>query len=82
MAARIRKDDVVFIRSGDDTGRTGMVRRLVGSLALVGEGRLTVAGFRAILEARDRNHPGAAAPACGLRLSSVEYPVGLISWAA
>ncbi|HEX4628451.1 MAG TPA: tRNA pseudouridine(38-40) synthase TruA [Gemmatimonadales bacterium] len=60
---------------------TGMVRRLVGALALVGEGRLTVADFRAILEARDGNHPGAAAPACGLCLSSVEYPVGLISWA-
>ncbi len=60
---------------------TGMVRRLVGALALVGEGRLTVADFRAILEARDGNHPGGAAPACGLCLSRVEYPVGLISWA-
>jgi tRNA pseudouridine38-40 synthase len=60
---------------------TGMVRRLVGALALVGEGKLTVADFQAILEARDRNHRCAAAPACGLCLSGVEYPVGLISWA-
>lgn len=60
---------------------TGMVRRIVGTLALVGEGRLSLAEFRAILEARSKNHLGAAAPACGLCLTSVEYPVGLISWA-
>ena len=60
---------------------SGMVRRLVGTLALVGEGRLTVADFQAILEARDKNHPGAAAPPCGLCLTGVEYPVGLIEWA-
>jgi len=30
MAARIRKDDVVYVRSGDDKGRTGKVLRLVG----------------------------------------------------
>jgi tRNA pseudouridine38-40 synthase len=73
--------DVVECRFTANAFLTGMVRRLVGSLTLVGEGRLTVAAFRAILEAREANHPGAAAPACGLCLSSVEYPVGLISWA-
>src|SRR5262249_39669838 len=49
----------------------GMVRRLVGALALIGEGRLTVADFQAILEARDQRHPGAAAPAHGLCLIGV-----------
>ena len=29
MAARIRKDDVVFIRSGEDKGKTGKVLRLI-----------------------------------------------------
>ena len=38
MAARIRKDDVVFIRSGDDKGRTGKVRHLVGDDRVVVEG--------------------------------------------
>ena len=38
MAARIRKDDVVFIRSGDDKGRTGKVLRLVGEDRVVVEG--------------------------------------------
>ncbi|HEY7020208.1 MAG TPA: tRNA pseudouridine(38-40) synthase TruA [Ktedonobacterales bacterium] len=59
---------------------TGMVRRLVGTLVLVSEGRLSVEEFAAILAARDKAHPGAAAPAKGLCLTSVEYPAGMVSW--
>jgi tRNA pseudouridine38-40 synthase len=59
---------------------TGMVRRLVGTLVLVGEGRLSVEEFAAILVAREKAHPGAAAPARGLCLTSVEYPAGMVSW--
>lgn len=59
---------------------SGMVRRLVGTLALVGDGRLTGAAFQAILEARDKAHPGAAAPARGLCLTHVAYPAGILPW--
>jgi tRNA pseudouridine38-40 synthase len=59
---------------------TGMVRRLVGTLVLVGEGRLSVEEFAAILVAREKAHPGAAAPAKGLCLTAVEYPAGMVSW--
>lgn len=59
---------------------SGMVRRLVGTLALVGAGKLTVADFQAILAARDKAHPGAAAPACGLCLTHVAYPPGSVIW--
>src|SRR5690348_16015516 len=38
MAARIKKDDVVFVRSGDDKGKTGKVLRLVGEDKVVVEG--------------------------------------------
>jgi large subunit ribosomal protein L24 len=38
MAARIKKDDVVFIRSGDDKGRTGKVLRFAGADHVVVEG--------------------------------------------
>ena len=38
MPARIRKDDVVYVRSGDDRGRTGKVLRLIGEDKLVVEG--------------------------------------------
>jgi tRNA pseudouridine38-40 synthase len=59
---------------------TGMVRRLVGTLVLVGEGRLSVEEFAAILAVREKAHPGAAAPSRGLCLTSVEYPAGMVSW--
>jgi tRNA pseudouridine38-40 synthase len=59
---------------------TGMVRRLVGTLVLVGAGRLSVEEFTAILAAREKAHPGAAAPARGLCLTAVEYPAGMVSW--
>jgi tRNA pseudouridine38-40 synthase len=59
---------------------TGMVRRLMGTLVLVGDGRLSVEGFQAILEARDKGHQGAAAPARGLCLTAVKYPPELLVW--
>ena len=61
---------------------TGMVRRLVGTLALVGAGRLSGDDFRAILAARDRAHPGTPAPACGLCLIGVDYPPDVLDWSA
>lgn len=60
---------------------TGMVRRLVGALALVGVGRLSVDDFQRILESRAKAHPGILAPAQGLCLTGVHYPAGLIDWA-
>jgi large subunit ribosomal protein L24 len=35
MPARIKKDDVVFVRSGDDKGRTGKVLRVDGDKIVV-----------------------------------------------
>ena len=58
----------------------GMVRRLVGTLLLVGQGQLGAAEFVQILESRNEAHPGAAAPACGLCLTQVSYPVGMVIW--
>lgn len=52
----------------------GMVRALVGTLLLVGQDRLTVAGFEQIILARDRKRAGRAAPAEGLSLVEVGYP--------
>lgn len=59
---------------------TGMVRRLVGTLVLVGAGKLTVAQFAEILAAREKAHSGAAAPAQGLCLTRVDYPSDVLSW--
>lgn len=50
------------------------VRNLVGSLALVGQGKWDRAKLAAVLAAKDRTAAGPAAPAEGLYLVSVDYP--------
>lgn len=55
----------------------GMVRALVGTQLMVGTGKIAVADFEAILQARDRKKAGPQAPAEGLFLVEVGYPVGL-----
>lgn len=50
-----------------------MIRNIVGSLILVGNGKLTIESFRAILEAKDRTIAGPTAPARGLCLEEVFY---------
>jgi tRNA pseudouridine38-40 synthase len=51
-----------------------MVRNIIGTLLLVGEGKIDPAGFVAVLESRDRRRAGRTAPAHGLYLMSVSYP--------
>nr|WP_170312400.1 tRNA pseudouridine(38-40) synthase TruA [Paenibacillus sacheonensis] len=50
-----------------------MVRIIVGTLLWVGEGKLTAADFKRILEARERSAAGPTAMAHGLMLWEVEY---------
>ncbi|HEX5548343.1 MAG TPA: tRNA pseudouridine(38-40) synthase TruA, partial [Ktedonobacterales bacterium] len=69
-----RPPDEVECRLTANAFLTGMVRRLVGTLALVGDGRLSVDDFQRILEARAKAHPGILAPAQGLCLTGVHYP--------
>jgi tRNA pseudouridine38-40 synthase len=70
----------IEFRFAADAFLTGMVRRLVGTLVLVGAGRLSVDDFGAILAAREKAHPGASAPARGLCLTRVDYPTGTVIW--
>ncbi|HRH66518.1 MAG TPA: tRNA pseudouridine(38-40) synthase TruA [Bacteroidia bacterium] len=51
-----------------------MVRAIVGTLLEAGRGRLTEAGFRKILESKDRKEAGFSVPAKGLSLAEVKYP--------
>ena len=57
-----------------DAFLTGMVRRTVGTLLLVGQQRLSKADFTAIVQHADKTHPGSAAPPHGLCLVRVDYP--------
>ncbi|WP_343035667.1 tRNA pseudouridine(38-40) synthase TruA [Isoptericola sediminis] len=52
-----------------------MVRALVGTSLAVGEGRRPAADAASVLAAGDRAAAGAVAPACGLTLEHVAYPV-------
>lgn len=51
-----------------------MVRAIVGTLIEVGRGKISIADFRNIIEAKDRCKAGTSAPAQGLFLVHVEYP--------
>jgi len=57
-----------------------MVRILVGTMLHVGLGKMDVAEFRRILEARDRNQAGPTKSAHGLTLVKVVYPPGMLDW--
>ncbi len=52
----------------------GMVRAIVGTLLEVGQHRMTVEEFAAIIRAEDRTAAGRAAPPNGLFLTEVSYP--------
>lgn len=51
-----------------------MVRAIVGTLLEVGRGKLSLSGFRAVIEAKDRGRAGTSAPGHALYLVNVEYP--------
>ena len=51
----------------------GMVRSLVGTMLLVGQGLLSVAEFAAVLASGERGRAAPPAPPCGLCLMEVKY---------
>lgn len=54
----------------------GMVRGLVGTMLQVGRGKLTVEGFRQVIEAKDCSKADFSVPGHGLFLCKVQYPDG------
>jgi tRNA pseudouridine38-40 synthase len=54
-----------------------MVRAIVGTLVDVGRNKISPDEFVRIIDAKDRALAGASAPAEGLYLNGVEYPVDL-----
>lgn len=66
-------DDLCRLTFEADGFLRHMVRALVGTLDLVGRGRLSPEEFEQILRARDRSQAGPTAPAAGLFLRQVIY---------
>jgi len=65
--------EYVFTISADRFLRN-MVRAVVGTLLKVGRGRMSIAEFQAVLDARSRSTAGQSAPAEGLFLTDIQYP--------
>jgi tRNA pseudouridine38-40 synthase len=73
FVALATQPDTWFFRFTGNGFLRHMVRNLVGTLLLVGSGRITPDEFTAILRNRDRARAGATAPAHGLLLEQVLY---------
>ncbi len=58
-----------------------MVRAIVGTLLEVGLGKMTLAGFEAVIAQKDRSSAGASVAAKGLFLVGIGYPDDVMPWA-
>lgn len=69
-----REGDVWVFTIQADRFLRNMVRAIVGTLLEVGRGKLTVEGFRNVIEAKDRGKAGTSVPGHALYLVDVTYP--------
>jgi tRNA pseudouridine38-40 synthase len=67
------RDDILVFEVTANRFLRNMVRAMVGTLILVGEGKITLEEFSAILESKDRKMAGTSVPAHGLYLVNIEY---------
>lgn len=72
------KDGVYIYEVTSNRFLRGMVRGLTGTMLKVGRGKLSLDGFRSILEKRIQASADFSAPACGLYLIRVSYPFDLL----
>jgi len=56
-----------------------MVRSIVGTMELIGSGRIDPEAIRGIIEAKDRSYAGKSVPPEGLFLTDIKYPDGIFS---
>ncbi len=68
-----RRGDMAYVLVEGTGFLRYMVRNIVGTLVLVGSGKISVDGFRIILESRNRDQAGPTAPAKGLFLREIRY---------
>ena len=74
MEARwMEQDGLLVFHIKADRFLRNMVRAIVGTLLEVGKGRMTLDGFRAVIEQKDRCSAGESVPAQGLFLETVDY---------
>ncbi len=69
----VQRDDFLMLEFTANAFLYHMVRNFVGTLAQIGQGRLSVHQAAEILKGADRTAAGETAPACGLTLAEVRY---------
>ena len=76
--AKIKRDgEMVSFYMTANAFLAHQVRNTIGTLIMVGLGKMTVSCFHSIMEARQMGLAGPAAPACGLCLMKVNYKKNL-----
>jgi len=70
----IQTNEMLLFYITADRFLRNMVRAIVGTLIDVGKEKLTLEGFKQIIESEDRCNAGTSAPAKGLFLTQVTYP--------
>ena len=73
-----RGEELVFTIKANRFLRN-MVRAIVGTLMEVGREKLTIEGFRQVIEAKNRCSAGHSVPACGLYFIEAEYPKSIFN---
>lgn len=72
------KNQVLVFKITADRFLRNMVRAIVGTLIEAGLGKITEADIRKIIQSGKRGNAGKSMPACGLFLTEVRYPEGLL----
>ena len=73
------RDELLIFRISANRFVRGMVRLIVGTMLDVGRQKITLDEFRQIIESKDRTRAGVSVPACGLYLTDVVYPEGVLN---
>lgn len=74
MAARwYYRDNLLVFEVTANRFLRNMVRAMVGTLIMVGEGKIDLEKFAEILESKDRRNAGTSVPAHGLYLVGIEF---------
>jgi tRNA pseudouridine38-40 synthase len=74
-----KEDEVWVFTITADRFLRNMVRAIVGTLLEIGREKITIEGFRQIIELKDRTKAGTSAPAQALFLTDIMYPEDLFT---
>jgi tRNA pseudouridine38-40 synthase len=80
QAEWVQDGDVWVFTVSADRFLRNMVRAIVGTLLDVGRGKLSLDGFRQIIESKDRGKAGTSAPGNALFLTDIKYPESIFNF--